>query len=189
MALCRSDQITPRHTPELAEATRITLENRQARADLEDIEFTAALFGLNYARLNDAERCFKQIGHLIGELSFDNLLSFSKPGIAGAETNIFVVDGNFGGTAVISEMLLRSSTTEIDLLPALPSAWPTGHISGLRARGNIEVDIEWENGRLAQGTLKFFSPGRVAVFYKDHSVKITFETGKVIKLNSSLHIM
>ena len=189
MALCRSDQITPRHTPELAEATRITLENRQARADLEDIEFTAALFGLNYARLNDAERCFKQIGHLIGELSFDNLLSFSKPGIAGAETNIFVVDGNFGGTAVISEMLLRSSTTEIDLLPALPSAWPTGHISGLRARGNIEVDIEWENGRLAQGTLKFFSPGRVAVFYKHHSVKITFETGKVIKLNSSLHIM
>jgi alpha-L-fucosidase 2 len=189
MALCRSDQITPRHTPDLAEATRITLENRQARADLEDIEFTAALFGLNYARLNDAEHCFKQIGHLIGELSFDNLLSFSKPGIAGAETNIFVIDGNYGGTAVIAEMLLRSSTTEIDLLPALPSAWPIGHVSGLRARGNIEVDIEWENGRLTQGTLKFFSPGKIAVFYKDHSVKITFEAGKVIKLNSSLHTM
>ena len=186
MALCRSDQITPRHTPKLAEAVRITLENRQARADLEDIEFTAALFGLNYAHLNDAEHAFKQVGHLIGELSFDNLLSFSKPGIAGAETNIFVIDGNYGGTAVISEMLLRSSTSEIDLLPALPSAWPTGHIKGLRARGNIEVDIEWENGYLVKGTLKFYSPGYVTVYYKDHNIKLVFEAGKVVQLDSSL---
>ena len=172
IALCRSEQITPRHTPQLAEATRITLENRQARADLEDIEFTAALFGLNYARLNDAENGFKQIGHLIGELSFDNLLSFSKAGIAGAETNIFVIDGNYGGTAVIGEMLLRSSTLEIDLLPALPSGWSTGSVKGLRARGNIEVDIEWDGGKLVQATLQFFSPGSTTVYYRDHSVKI-----------------
>jgi alpha-L-fucosidase 2 len=189
MALCRSDQITSRHTPDLAEATRITLENRQARADLEDIEFTAVLFALNYARLNDAERSFKQIGHLIGELSFDNLLSFSKPGIAGAETNIFVIDGNFGGTAAIGEMLLRSSKSEIDLLPALPSAWHSGQVKGLRARGNIEVDMHWDNGKLEEGTLKFFSPASITVYYKNHNIKLKFETETVVKLNSSLQII
>lgn len=189
MALCRSDQITPRYTPDLAEATSITLQNRQARADLEDIEFTAALFGLNYARLGDGERSFKQIGHLIGELSFDNLLSFSKAGIAGAETSIFVIDGNYGGTAVIGEMLLRSSMSEIDLLPALPSAWPTGHVKGLRARGNVEVDIEWDNGVLVKGSLKFLSSLNVVVYYKSHTIKIASEAGEVVKLDCSLHIL
>lgn len=189
MALCRSDQISLRHTPELAEATRVTLENRRARADLEDIEFTAALFGMNYARLNDAESAFKQIGHLIGELSFDNLLSFSKPGIAGAETNIFVIDGNYGGTAVISEMLFRSTNSEFDLLPALPSAWPTGHIKGLRARGNVEVDIEWKEGRLVQGVLKPSSAVSVTVYYGKYSVKLQLEPEKFVRLNSSLHIV
>jgi alpha-L-fucosidase 2 len=189
MALCRSDQVSLRQTPELAEATRITLKNRQARADLEDIEFTAALFGLNYARLNDAENAFKQVGHLIGELSFDNLFSFSKPGIAGAECNIFVIDGNFGGTAVISEMLLRSSRTEIDLLPALPSSWPTGYVRGLRARGNVEVDIEWENGKLTTVTFKFSSPGSMKVYCSGHCSRLVFEAGKIVKLGSSLQII
>jgi alpha-L-fucosidase 2 len=189
MALCRSNQISQRHTPELAEATRVTLENRQAQADLEDIEFTAALFGLNYARLNDAESCFKQIGHLIGELSFDNLLSFSKAGIAGAETSIFVIDGNFGGASVIGEMLLRSSTEEIDLLPALPLAWYSGRVRGLRARGNIEVDIEWKNGELTEVILKFFSPGSVTIYCGLHSIKVSFEVASTVILDSCLKVI
>ena len=66
-----SRQITPHHTPELA----ATLENRNSRADLEDIEFTAALFGLFYARLHDGDQAVQHIAHLIGELSFDNMLT------------------------------------------------------------------------------------------------------------------
>lgn len=195
MALCRSAQISARQTPDLATATRTTLDQRQARADLEDIEFTAALFGLNYARLNEPEPAFRQLGHLIGELAFDNLLTYSKPGIAGAETNIFIADGNYGGAAVLAEMLLRSVTrtssagveVEIDLLPALPSAWPSGHIRGLRARGNIEVDIYWEGGKLSTATLRNYSGGvQVAVYYGGYSQRLTITEDGITTLDGEL---
>ncbi|OZJ02480.1 hypothetical protein BZG36_05142 [Bifiguratus adelaidae] len=188
IALYRSDQISLRHTPDLADATRVTLENRQARTELEDIEFTAALFGLNFARLNDSEGALRQLGHLIGELCFDNLLSYSKAGIAGAERNIFIIDGNYGGTAVVAEMLLRSSTTEIDLLPALPAAWPSGSVLGLRARGNIEVDIKWKDGELTEATFKHFSSGKSTVYYKGHSRQLSFQANSVTKLSGSLQL-
>ncbi|KAG0646373.1 hypothetical protein D0Z07_8455 [Hyphodiscus hymeniophilus] len=189
IALCRSDQITPRHSPALAESVGVTLANRQARTDLEDIEFTAALFGLNYARLNDGESAMKQIGHLIGDLSFENLLSYSKAGVAGAENEIFVIDGNFGGAAVIGEMLLRSSNSEIDLVPALPSKWSSGSVKGLRARGNLEVDMEWEHGSLTVATLTAFSPGRVTLFYRSHQRIWSYQAQEVIRLNGSLEVL
>jgi alpha-L-fucosidase 2 len=189
ISLCRSDQITPRHSPALAESVRVTLANRQARTNLEDIEFTAALFGLNFARLNDGESALKHVGHLIGELSFENLLSYSKAGVAGAEKSIFVIDGNFGGAAVVGEMLLRSSNSEIDLLPALPSKWHSGFVRGLRARGNLEFDIEWEGGSLTMVMLKAFSPGRVTLYYKHYHVDLSFNSLEVIRLSSSLELL
>lgn len=189
IALCRSDQITPRHSPELAESVRVTLANRQARVDLEDIEFTAALFALNFTRLNDGEAALEHVGHLIGDLSFDNLLSYSKAGVAGAENSIFVIDGNFGGAAVLGEMLLRSSSSEVDLLPALPKKWPTGSVKALRARGNLEFDIEWQDGKLTVATLKTFSPGSVTLYYKKNKVYLSFIAMKVFQLGPSLEIL
>jgi alpha-L-fucosidase 2 len=203
MALCRSNQISIRHTPDLAKAVANTLKNRQSRSDMEDIEFTAALMGMNHARLNDFENAFRQLGHLIGDLCFDNLLSYSKPGVAGAETEIFIADGNFGGTALLAEMLLRSITDnspsdpaqprmiEIDLLPALPStAWPTGHFSGMRARGNIEVDLRWDNGKLTEAKLMPYSSVEVTVYYRAVSPRrLSLRGNKPVHLNGELEVL
>ncbi|MGG6309419.1 glycoside hydrolase family 95 protein [Paenibacillus macerans] len=188
-ALYPAHQITPEHAPELAAAARVTLENRMQQDELEDIEFTAALFGLYFARLQDGDRALKHISHLIGELCFDNLLSFSKAGIAGAETSIFVIDGNFGGTAAIAEMLLQSRPGgDILLLPALPAAWPAGRVTGLRARGDAEVDLAWEDGRLTDAVVRAHSPGSFTLRLGGRHVTFEAAAGGEYKFDASLEL-
>ena len=180
-------RITPEETPELAAAARVTLENRLQQDELEDIEFTAALFGLFFARLYDGDRALKHISHLIEELCFDNLLSYSKAGIAGAETNIFVIDGNFGGTAAIAEMLLQSRPDgQIRLLPALPTAWPSGRVTGLRAKGNAEVDLAWEAGRLNTAVVRTHSPGTFILSLGEQRVTLEAEAGREYRFDGAL---
>lgn len=188
-ALYPGNGITPGRTPELSGAARVTLENRMLQNELEDVEFTAALFGLGFARLHDGEKAYKHISHLIGGLCFDNLFTYSKSGIAGAESNIFVIDGNFGGTAVIAEMLLQSHADEIHLLPALPAAWSTGAVSGLRAKGNTEVDAVWNNGQLTAAEIRTFSPGTVTVRWGEQRTSFQAEAGGSYRLGSRLELL
>lgn len=188
-ALYPGSNITPDRTPELSAAVRVTLENRMQQDDLEDVEFTAALFGLGFARLHDGEKAYKHISHLIGGLCFDNLFTYSKSGIAGAESNIFVIDGNFGGTAVIAEMLLQSHSGEIHLLPALPLAWGTGSVSGLRAKGNAEVDITWAEGELTSAKITLYSPGTVTIRWGGQRTVLQGEAGKSYFFNSQLELL
>ncbi|WP_168119512.1 glycoside hydrolase family 95 protein [Paenibacillus sp. HB172176] len=183
------NQVTPYGTPKLSEALRKTLENRMSRAELEDVEFTLALFASGFARLRDGDNAHKQLSYLLGQLCFDNLFTYSKAGIAGAESNIFVIDGNFGGTAAIGEMLMQSHANEIDLLPALPKAWDSGQVAGLRARGNCEVDMVWSGGKLVEAVLKPSSNGTVRVRCGELTAELSMEAGRAYPLDGQLCMM
>jgi len=84
----------------------------------------------------------------------------------------FQIDGNFGGAAGILEMLVQSRVGEITLLPALPSAWPTGSVSGVKARGNVIVDLSWSNGRARKLRLRSDTPQVVTVRYGAYSTRL-----------------
>ncbi len=180
-------QITPRGTPELSEAARMTLQRRMGREGLEDVEFTLAQFAASFARLGDGANAHKQLTYLIGQLCFDNLLTYSKPGIAGAETNIFVADGNFGGTSAIGEMLLQSHAGELQLLPALPANWRNGYAEGLRARGNTIVDVRWTDGRLAEATIRPGRSGSLTVTFGGASATLEAAAGQAYRLDGKLN--
>jgi alpha-L-fucosidase 2 len=182
-------RITPRHTPVLSESARKTLEMRKSSNNHEDIEFTVAAFAGCYSRLHDGERAYEQIFHLIGELCYPNLLTYSKPGIAGAEQEIYVADGNFGGTAAIADMLLQSHAGVLHLLPALPSKWASGQFEGLKARGAIEVDAAWSDGHITEATVRAFATGQTRLCYRDQMVDFAYEAGHSYRIDEQLRIV
>ncbi|MGO4109232.1 glycoside hydrolase family 95 protein [Paenibacillus sp. YAF4_2] len=183
------NQITPEQTPELSEAMRQTLLGRMLVDEREDIEFTAALFALGFSRLHDGNQAVKHVRHLIGELCFDNLLSYSKAGVAGAETNIFVIDGNFGGTAAIADMLLQSHAGSIHLLPALPIDWSVGSYRGLRAKGNAEAAATWQDGRLTEAVITAYSDLETIIKCGGRQISLQMEAGKRYRLDDRLKLV
>lgn len=161
IALHPAAQITPRSTPELARAARVTIDRRLGQPNWEDVEWSRGNLINYHARLGDGEAAHH---HLLGLLRHDtelDLLTYSRGGIAGAQENVFCVDGNSAGTAGIAEMLLQSHGGEIELLPALPKAWPKGRVRGLRARGNVTVDFDWKDGKVV--SFRLTSPDATAV--------------------------
>lgn len=98
----------------------------------------------------------------------------------------FQIDGNFGGTSAIAEMLMQSEGGEIELLPALPTAWASGSISGLRSRGGFEVDLAWNDHKLTKVTIRSLTGGQAVVRYGERTVEIDLKPGAAIGLNSQL---
>lgn len=183
-------QITPEKTPELAKAAKKSIGRRiTPQESWEDTGWSRALLTLYGARLHDGESAYGDIISAQKNLTGSNLMIIHPP-TRGAPSfaNVYELDGNTGFTAAVAEMLLQSHDGEIKLLPALPKRWDFGCVKGLRARGNFEVDILWENGALKSAEIRSFSGGDCTVVYDGKKASFTAQKGWIYIVDAELRI-
>ncbi len=189
-ALYPGGAITPLGTPELAAAARKSLEVRTAptnqgagHANTSNTGWSLAQFAGLWARLGDGDEAQPTLQRLLQNATYPNLMD-THPTTDGE--GVFQIDGNSGGTAAIAEMLLQSHAGEVELLPALPAAWPTGQVRGLRARGAFTVDIEWNDGVMVRASIQSDHGGPVIVRLGDNTSKFNIHPGATLVLNHEL---
>ena len=156
-------------TPELYRGARLSLERRGDDGTGWSMAWKACL----WARLHDGDHSDRLLA---------NLISSGNPNLFD-QRGLFQIDGNFGGCAAVAEMLVQSQADEIELLPALPQSWTSGHITGLRARGGFEVDIAWQNGKLTFAKIHCLADTECKVRYGQKSIKIELKPGQTKSLS------
>jgi alpha-L-fucosidase 2 len=138
-----AEQITPWQTPALAEAVRQSLLQRLAHGS-GHTGWSAAWFACCFARLQDGQMALEILYRLLRDSTYPSMLGAHPP---------FQIDGSLGAPAAIAEMLLQSHGNRLSILPALPTQWPNGTVSGLHARGGLTVDVTWQAGRIETCTI------------------------------------
>ena len=129
-----------------------------------------------WARLHRGEEAYKLFGNLLRYGTLDNLWDSHPP---------FQIDGNFGGSAGVLEMLLQSHMGEVHLLPALPLAWQQGRVNGIMARGGFELDISWQQGVLTEAVVLSHAGGLCSVRYRGHTLSFHTLPGATYRLRYS----
>ena len=192
-ALFPGRQIGPVKTPELAAAAKRTLEARGDAGTGWSMAWKMAF----WARLHDGERAHRMLRGVLaapgaraaeqgGIFSEHNNAGGTYPNLLDAHPP-FQIDGNFGATAAMAEMLVQSHAGEIQVLPGLPMAWATGSVKGLRARGGFEVDIVWRKGLLKHVTVRAPSnDGKVKLRYGAWVTEVELKQGQSRTVSASL---
>ena len=175
-ALYPSDQISVDQTPELAEAAKKTLKTRLSHGGGHTGWSRAWIINF-YAKLRDAESAAENIRLMLTNSTYPNLFDRHPP---------FQIDGNFGVTAAIAQMLVQSGENEIILLPSLPRQWTDGSVKGLRVVGNASVDLAWKDGKLVEFAIYADSEYNGTLVYGKKKSLIYIEKGKSIQVNGQL---
>ena len=177
-------QITAVKTPELAAAAKVSLDARGITGDVR--EWSLAWRTALYARLHDSNDAHQMVQDMFAIRDPKKNESFTCLNLFGLHPPM-QIDGDFGITAGICEMLVQSQNDEIELLPALPAAWPDGSAKGLRARGGFEVDLTWRDGKLVSATIHSRVGGPCIIRYGNKTITLSTTTGKNYSIDPSLN--